>query len=115
MPGLKGGALTEFDIRTRLTEVLQLRGLQKQALGAKLDETMSKLSRLELAQLAANPTWQGLKQVVGTRITYISKPKKDHSGPMDASIAGERISCPVNQTIGSPGPSGLPYTRSLAK
>ena len=76
MPGLKGGALTEFDIRTRLTEVLQSRGLQGQALGAKLDETMSKLSRTELAQWAADPTWQGLKQVVGTRITYISKPKK---------------------------------------
>ena len=77
MPGLKGGALTEFDIRTRLTEVLQSRGLQGQALGAKLDETMSKLSRTELVQWAANPTWQGLKRVVGTRVTYISKPKKE--------------------------------------
>ena len=69
--------MTEFDIRTRLTEVLQPRGLQGQALGAKLDETMSKLSRTELVQWAANPTWQGLKQVVGTRVTYMSKPKKE--------------------------------------
>ena len=77
MPGLKGGALTEFDIRARLTEVLQSRGLQGQTLGAKLDETLSKLSKLELAQWASNPTWQGLKQAVGTRVTYISKPKRE--------------------------------------
>ena len=75
--GLPGGAVSDHDIRKVLVETLQPRGLQHTALEAKVEETLSKVSRAELAQWMSNPTWPALKALVGNRITYLARPKKD--------------------------------------
>ena len=82
--GLPGRAISDQDIKDRLVETLQTRGMQQSAVEGKVQETVSKLSRAELAHWATNPSWATLKALVGNRITFFAKPKKEEDPLMTA-------------------------------
>ena len=66
-----------LETRQKLTEVLQAKGLAGTALSAKVEETLAKVTRPELLNWTQTPSWQSLKAMVGTRVTFISRKKEE--------------------------------------
>ena len=78
--GLRGGAPSERGeeaIRDMLSSLLQTKGLQGKALQTKLAEAFQKLSKAELVAWSQKGTWQALKMMVGTRITFLERQRRD--------------------------------------
>ena len=78
--GLRGGAPSERGeeaIRDMLSSLLQTKGLQGKALQTKLAEAFQKLSKAELVAWSQKGTWQALKVMVGTRITFLERQRRD--------------------------------------
>ena len=77
--GLRGGAPAEKSeeaIRTMMSSLLQSKGLQGKALQSKLAEAFDKLTKAELVTWSQKGTWQALKTVVGTRITFLERQRR---------------------------------------
>ena len=78
--GLRGGVHPEKGeeaIRAMLSNLLQTKGLQGKALQTKLAEAFDKLTKSELVAWSQKGTWQALKTLVGTRITFLERQRRD--------------------------------------
>ena len=77
--GLRGGAPPEKGeeaIRSMMSGLLQSKGLQGKALQSKLAEAFEKLAKAELISWSQKGTWQALKTLVGTRITFLERQRR---------------------------------------
>ena len=105
--GLRGGGAdkVEDEIRTTLSSLLQSKGLQGKDLQQKLEETFSRIPRQDLQAWASKGTWQALKQTVGTRITFLSRQRRDPD-PWEESD-------PWSQALSSKDPKPLGKTQHV--
>ena len=92
--GLRGGVAdrSEDEIRSSLSALLQSKGLQGKDLQQKLEETVARIPKHDLQGWAAKGTWQALKQTVGTRITFLSRQKKEHDPWEDSDPWSQALS-----------------------
>ena len=77
--GLVGGAPNAPSVaeaRVILSDVLESKGLSGVSLTAKVEETFAKVTKPEITHWALNPSWQALKTLVGTRVTFLSRKKE---------------------------------------
>ena len=79
LKGLVGGAPNAPSVaeaRMILSDVLESKGLSGVSLTAKVEETFAKVTKPEITHWALNPSWQALKTLVGTRVTFLSRKKE---------------------------------------